>query len=67
VVLLLSGHRSDLGFNLHKLSFIVWTGCFGVLPLALAVLSLITAWHGERRHHDGFSRASVAAASAARH
>jgi hypothetical protein len=52
---------------LHKLSFIVWTGCFGVLPLALAVPSLITAWHGERRHHDGFSRASVAAASAARH
>ena len=99
VVLLVSGHRSDLVFNLHKVSFIVWSGCFGVhflahapqtaralrtgwrrssrrripgselrlalviasigggLALALAVLSLITGWHGERRHHDGISRA----------
>ena len=95
-------------FNLHKVSFIVWSGCFGVhflahapetlralrtgfrrssgrripgselrlalviasigggLALAVAVLSLITGWHGERRHHDGFSRGPVAAASAAR-
>jgi len=104
VVLLLSGHRSDLVFNLHKASFIVWSGCFGVhflahapqtaralraglrrsipgselrlalvmasigggVALALAVLSLITGWHGERRHHDEISRAPVAAASAAR-
>ena len=108
VVLLLSGHRSDLVFNLHKVSFIVWSGCFGVhflahapqtvralqagwrrtrprripgselrlalvmasigggLALALALLSLITGWHGERRHHDELSRAPVAAASAAR-
>jgi hypothetical protein len=90
VALLLSGHRSDLVFNLHKVSFIVWSGCFGVhflahaphtlralqtgrrrssrrripgselrlalvvasvgggLALAVAVLSLITGWHGER-------------------
>jgi hypothetical protein len=108
VVLLLSGHRSDLVFNLHKVSFIVWSGCFGVhflahapqtvralqagwgctrrrripgselrlalvmasigggVALALAVLSLITGWHGEGRHHDELSRAPVAAASAAR-
>ena len=108
VLLLLSGHRSDLVFNLHKVSFIVWSGCFGVhflahaqhtaralqtgwrrssrrripgselraalviasigggVALAVAVLSLITGWHGERRHHDGFSRGPVAAASAAR-
>ena len=107
VALLVSGHRSDLVFNLHKVSFIVWSGCFGVhflahaqhtaralqtgwrrssrrripgselrlalviasigggLALALAVLSLITGWHGERRHHDGLSRAPVGAASAA--
>jgi hypothetical protein len=95
VVLLVSGRRSDLVFNLHKVSFIVWGGCFAVhflahLPrtarllrsgwtrsarrrvggsewrlglligsigggaaLALAVLSLITGWHGERHgHHD---------------
>jgi hypothetical protein len=94
VVLLISGHRSDLMFNLHKVSFIVWGGCFGVhflahlpqtarslrtgwtrssrrrvagsemrlalliasigggLALALAVLSLITGWHGERHGHD---------------
>jgi hypothetical protein len=82
-------------FNLHKVSFIVWIGCFAVhffahlpqtvrslrsgwtrsarrrvagselrlalvissigggLALALAVLSLITGWHGEHhRHHD---------------
>jgi hypothetical protein len=93
VVLLVSGRRSDLVFNLHKVSFIVWGGCFAVhflahlpqtvrslrtgwtrssrrriagwelrlgvligsvgggLALALAVLSLITAWHGERHHH----------------
>ena len=99
VLLLLSGHRSDLVFNLHKVSFIVWSGCFGVhflahapetlralrtgsrrssgrripgselrialviasigggLALAVAVLSLITGWHGE--HHR-----SVAAAPA---
>ena len=108
VVLLLSGHRSDLVFNLHKVSFIVWSGCFGVhflahaphtaralrtgwrrssrrrtpgselrlavliasigggVALAVAVLSLITGWHGERRHRDGISRGPVAAASAAR-
>jgi len=104
VVLLLSGRRSDLVFNLHKVSFIVWSGCFGVhflahLPqtaralrtgrrrsipgselrlaaliasigggvaLAVAVLSLITGWHGERRRQDEVSRAPVAAASAAR-
>ena len=96
VILLVSGRRSDLVFNLHKVSFIVWVGCFaahflahlpqtlrslrtgwtrsarrrvagselrlalvissigGGLALALAVLSLITGWHGERhRHHDG--------------
>jgi hypothetical protein len=99
VVLLVSGHRSDLVFNVHKVSFIVWSGCFGVhflahapqtaralqtgwrrssrrripgaelrlalviasigggLALALAVLSLITGWHGERHHHDRLSRA----------
>jgi hypothetical protein len=93
VVLLVSGRRSDLVFNLHKVSFIVWGGCFAVhflahlpqtarslwndwrrasrqrvagselrvglliasigggLALALAVLSLITGWHGERHHH----------------
>ena len=108
VVLLLSGRRSDLVFNLHKVSFIVWSGCFGVhflahapqtlralragwgrtrrrripgselrlalvmaslgggVALALAVLSLITGWHGERQRHDEISRAPVAAASAAR-
>jgi hypothetical protein len=96
VILLVSGRRSDLVFNLHKVSFIVWVGCFAVhslahlpqtlrslrtgwtrsarrrvagselrlalvissigggLALALAVLSLITGWHGERhRHGDG--------------
>jgi hypothetical protein len=96
VILLVSGRRSDLVFNLHKVSFIVWVGCFAVhffahlpqtvrslrsgwprsarrrvagselrlalvissigggLALALAVLSLITGWHGEHhRHHDG--------------
>jgi hypothetical protein len=95
VILLVSGHRSDLVFNLHKVGFIVWGACFAVhflahlpgtvrslrtgwtrskrrrvagadlrlglviasvgggLALALAVLSLITGWHGERhRHHD---------------
>ena len=36
VVLLVSGHRSDLVFNLHKVSFIVWSGCFGVHFLAHA-------------------------------
>jgi hypothetical protein len=93
VVLLVSG-RSDLVFNLHKVSFIVWGAFFalhllahapqtarslrtgwtrssrrrvagselrlglliasigGGLALALAVLSLITGWHGERHGHD---------------
>ncbi len=30
VGMLLLGHRSDLLLNLHKLSFIVWSVCFGV-------------------------------------
>ena len=97
VVLLLSGHRSDLVFNLHKVSFIVWSGCFGVhflahaphtlralqagrrrripgselrlalvvasigggLALAVAVLSLITGWHGERRDSVAAAPASL--------
>jgi hypothetical protein len=104
VVLLVSGHRSDLVFNLHKVGFIVWCGCFGVhflahlpetartlrmgwtrsgrrrvpgaelrlglliaslgggLALALAVLSLITGWHGER--HREFDRPPPSAALA---
>src|SRR3954451_9259755 len=36
VALLISGHRSDLVFNLHKVSFIVWSGCFAVHFLAHA-------------------------------
>lgn len=92
VALLVVGHRAGLLFTVHKLSFIVWSGFFGVhflahLPrmarslqadwtsdgrrrvsgssvrlalvvasigggaaLALAVLPLITGWHG---HHHG--------------
>jgi hypothetical protein len=94
VVLLVSGRRSDLVFNLHKVSFIVWGAFFAVhflahvpqttrlmrtgwtrasrrrvagselrlallissigggLALALAVLSLITGWHGEHHRRD---------------
>ena len=94
VVLLVSGRRSDLVFNLHKVGFIVWGACFAVhflahlpqtarslrtdwtrsarrrvggsewrlglligsvgggLALGLAVLSLITGWHGEHHHRD---------------
>jgi hypothetical protein len=103
VVLLLSGRRSDLVFNLHKLSFIVWGAFFAVhflahlpqtarslggdwtrssrrrvpgselrlglligsigggLALALAVLSLITGWHGERHRRDDRPREAAAA------
>ena len=88
VGLLISGHRSDLLLQLHKVGFIVWSGCFAVhflwhlprawralsasrrasrqdrvpgsrlrgallgasigggLAVALALLSLIEAWHG---------------------
>src|SRR4051794_30730041 len=104
VALLLSGHRSDLVFNLHKVSFIVWSGCFGVhflwhgpqtvrtlqagrrrsregrtpgtelrlglligsigggVALAVAVLSLITGWHGEHHHHHDDRPLAVTAA-----
>jgi hypothetical protein len=100
VALLVAGRRSDLVFNLHKASFIIWIGCFAVhffahlpqtlrslrtdwsrsgrrqtagselrlglligslgggLALALAVLSLITGWDGERHHHRDRSRAT---------
>ena len=54
VVLLLSGRRSDLVFNLHKVAFIVWVGCFAVHFLAhlpQTAHSLRTGWHGERHHH----------------
>jgi hypothetical protein len=103
VALLVSGRRSDLVFNLHKVSFIVWGGCFAVhflahLPqtarslrgdwsragrrrvpgselrlglligsigggvaLALAVLSLISGWHGQRHHHRDRDRPPPAA------
>ena len=30
VVLMADGHRSDLMLELHKVAFIVWSGCFGV-------------------------------------
>jgi hypothetical protein len=30
VLLLIIGHRSDLVLELHKVAFIVWSGCFGV-------------------------------------
>ncbi len=46
VALLLSGHRSDLVFNLHKVSFIIWGGSFAVHFLAhlpRAARSLSTA------------------------
>jgi hypothetical protein len=103
VVLLVSGRRSDLVFNLHKVSFIVWGAFFAVhfvahvprtarslrtgwtrasrrrvggselrlglliasigggIALALAVLSLITGWHGERHRRDDRSPAPAAA------
>jgi hypothetical protein len=105
VVLLVSGRRSDLVFNLHKVAFIVWSGCFAVhflwhlpetlrslragwtrsarrripgaelrlglliasigggLALALAVLTLITGWHGERHGHHDHDRLPPAAAA----
>jgi hypothetical protein len=92
VALLVVGHRAGLLFNVHKISFIVWSAFFGVhflaylsrmahslrsdwtsegrrrvpgsgirlsllvasigggAALALAVLPLITGWHG---HHHG--------------
>jgi hypothetical protein len=92
VALMLVGHKSNTLFTLHKVSFIVWGGVFGVhflayltrmtrslksdwtregrrrtagaqvrlallmssigggVALALAVLPLITGWHG---HHEG--------------
>jgi hypothetical protein len=106
VVLLVSGRRSDLVFNLHKVSFIVWGACFAVhflahvpqtarllrtgwtrasrrrvagselrlglliasigggLALGLAVLSLITGWHGERHRRDDRPPAPPAAFAA---
>ena len=47
VWLLALGHRSDLVLTLHKVSFIVWSGVFGVHFLAYlprAGRSLRTAW-----------------------
>jgi hypothetical protein len=93
VVLLVVGHRSNTLFTLHKISFIVWSGFFGVhflvyvprvlrslrddwtpaarrrvagaqtrlalvlasigggVALALALLPLISGWHGHHHHH----------------
>jgi hypothetical protein len=44
VVLLIIGHRSDLALEVHKVAFIVWSGCFGVhflwyLPRAWTTLA----------------------------
>ncbi len=30
VLLVIIGHRSDLALEVHKVAFIVWSGCFGV-------------------------------------
>jgi hypothetical protein len=49
VVLLIAGHRSDLVFNLHKVSFIVWSGCFGVHFLAHATQTARSVWTGWSR------------------
>ena len=56
--LLALGHRSDLALTLHKASFIVWSGAFGVHFLAYvprAGRSLRAAWTTARprsRHPD---------------
>ena len=64
VALLLSGHRSDLVFNLHKVSFIVWSGCFGVHFLAHAphtARALQTGWRrSSRRRIPGLGTAARA-------
>jgi hypothetical protein len=52
VLLLAAGHRSDTILQLHKLSFIVWVGLFGVHLLAYlprTVRSLRTDWRAARR------------------
>jgi hypothetical protein len=54
VVMLVSGRRTDLVFNLHKVGFIVWGGCFAVHFLAHlpdTVRSLQRGWarSGRRR------------------
>jgi hypothetical protein len=57
VVLLLSGRRSDLVFNVHKVSFIVWGAFFAVHFLAHApqtARSLQTGWtRASRRRVEG--------------
>jgi hypothetical protein len=63
VVLLLSGHRSDLVFNLHKVSFIVWGGCFAIHFLAHlpeTVRSLRTGWTRSSRRRVAGSELRLA-------
>lgn len=69
VALLAVGHRSDPLMLLHKATFIVWAGCFGVhflayLPrVARSLGSARTA--GRRRPRGGALRLTLVAASAA--
>jgi hypothetical protein len=51
VLLIAVGHKSDLLLELHKVAFIVWSGCFGVhflwyLPRAWSTLA--TSLHASR-------------------
>ena len=51
VLLLALGHKSDQLVLLHKASFIVWAGCFGIHFLAYlprVLTSLMTDWRGAR-------------------
>ncbi len=51
VWLLVLGHRSDQVLLLHKASFIVWAGCFGIHFLAYlprVLRSLGNGWRGSR-------------------
>ena len=51
VLLLALGHTSDQLVLLHKASFIVWAGCFGIHFLAYlprVLRSLLTGWRGAR-------------------
>jgi hypothetical protein len=46
VLLVIIGHRSDLALEVHKVAFIVWSGCFGVhflwhLPRAWSTVAAV--------------------------
>jgi hypothetical protein len=59
VWLVIIGHHSDLVLELHKVAFIVWSGCFGVhflwyLPRAWGTLATsVRASRGERPSGSG--------------